>query len=829
MTKFEHLYQYYQPTNYNLTLDIDRQNRAFDGTIIISGQTKTAQKTVKLHATDFEIKSVKIDNQEIGFDYQDNILSFVNPTDKPIEINYSGKINDQMNGLYPCHYSVDGQAKEMLATQFESHHAREVFPHIDEPIAKATFDLTLITEQNQTVLANTPIKEQIELGTKLKTVFETTPKMSSYILAFVIGQMIKKSAISKNGTIVNTFASIAHNESQLELALDFAVKALDFYEDYLGVKFPLPKCDHVALPDFESGAMENWGLITYRESMFLSEPDSSILTKKEVAKTISHELAHMWFGNLVTMKWWDELWLNESLATIMEHIAVDAIAPEYKVWQDFYDQKYNYARTRDSISGVQSVLTPVNHPDEINAVFDGAIVYAKGACLMLMLKNWVGEEVFQKSLHQYLTKFAHKNPSTDDFLVQFAKNTDKPVVHFMKTWVTQSGFPLVKVRKDNDKLIITQQSFLKDNSVWPIPLFIAGQDLLLVDKQLQIEADDALINEGVRGYYLTDYDLELKSKVLDKVSKQADLNSFYYLNNQILLAKDQQISSDQLVDDFARFSQKTDLVTWRSLNKIVDSIVFLIKKTPQEAKFKQLLLNSGLTKVLDKLGYQSRPSDSLEDTELRNIAVSLLSYAEDRFLIDFSIKSVDDRSVEDLAGLDAETRCFLISNKLRYDFDEKLFKQLFDICINTNNPEYQYDLIVALTDVKNQAAGQSILKQMANPKIIKPQDMFIWYIYLLRNRHQEAAAWSWLKDNFSQIRQTFYQRKGYIDFVNLTGSVFYSDDNKTQFVEAFAKYKDEPALKRTYQIALNSISDKNSLHKNQSQLVRDKIDDIIKI
>ncbi len=822
MTEFEHLSNYFKPTNYNLTLDIDRVNRTFVGNIKISGNTKTDSKIVKLHANYLTISSVKLDDQPIDFEYQDNILSFTNLTDGLVEIDYSGQISDQMNGIYPCYYRHDDQEMEIIATQFESHYAREVFPHIDEPIAKATFDLTLITEKGKTVLSNTEIKEQTESDNKLKTIFKTTPLMSSYTFAFVIGDFIKKTAISKNGTIVNTYTTIVHQQNELEFASEIAVKALDFYEDFLGVKFPLPKCDHVALPDFAAGAMENWGLITYRESMFLSTEVSSLSTKKSVALVIAHELAHMWFGNLVTMKWWDELWLNESLASIMEYFAVDYIKPEYQVWHDFYNHSYVYAMNRDSIKGVQSVMTPVNHPDEISTVFDGAIIYAKGACGMLMLKNWVGEAVFKKSLNSYLQKFAHQNPSSDDFLAEFAKNTDKPVEKFMNQFISQSGLPLVKVSQQNNQITVSQQAFLKDDNQWLVPLFLPESDQILDQKSINLDKLTVL-NQNIQGYYLTDYDQKLKPEILKIISQKADLNSFYYLNNQILLAKNQYISSEQLVDDFMAFYQKDDLMTWRSLNKIAGSIIFLIKKTPEEELFKNILNQSALPKILAKIGYQTKATDDLETIELRNIAFSLLSYAQNQQLIQYCIDLFDQTNIDQLEHIDAEIRSYVIANKLRYDFNSTDFDKVLQLHHHTQNPNFKSDLRVALTDIKDLDAGKQILSIMNDQKIVKPQDLVIWFIYMLRSREQKEQTWRWLKANFKRIRQMFSENKDYADFVNYSAAVFYTESGKQKFVELFDQYKDDLALARIYQIGLNSIDDKIKLHTNQSKIVREKV------
>ena len=244
-------------------------------------------------------------------------------------IEFSGCITDNMTGIYPSYYTYNGEKKEIISTQFESHFAREAFPSVDEPEAKATFDFSLKfdAEEGDIALSNMPeINSHLREETGVWT-FETTPRMSTYLLAFGFGALQGKTAKTQNGTEVGVFATVAQAENSVDFALDIAVRVIDFYEDYFQVKYPIPLSYHLALPDFSAGAMENWGLVTYREVYLLVDENSSAASRQQVALVVAHELAHQWFGNLVTMKWWDDLWLNESFANMMEYVSVDAIEP----------------------------------------------------------------------------------------------------------------------------------------------------------------------------------------------------------------------------------------------------------------------------------------------------------------------------------------------------------------------------------------------------------------------------------------------------------------------------------------------------------------------
>ena len=429
----------FNPEHYELLLDLSQADkRSFTGKVQIFGTVKN-EKEIFLHAKDLKIEEIVFlddkkaifskngDEIKIGIDQfnfnQDDEISF--------EICFSGKITDAMHGLYPCYYKENGVKKELFATQFESHHAREVFPCIDEPEAKATFSLGIVSQKDIEVLSNTNPEKVEKFENSKITKFEKTPRMSTYLLAFVLGDLQRVSKKTKNGTEVSVLATKAQKYSLLEFPLDFAVRVLEFYEDFFDQKFPLPKCDHVALPDFSSGAMENWGLITYRETALLADEKSSISSKKYVALVIAHETSHQWFGNLVTMKWWDELWLNESFATMMEYFATDVLEPEWKIWEEFAVNEAILSLRRDAIDGVQSVHVPVHHPDEIGTIFDGAIVYAKGARLMNMLREYIGDEAFRKGLREYFERFKYKNTVGEDLWQCLSEASGKNVYESM--------------------------------------------------------------------------------------------------------------------------------------------------------------------------------------------------------------------------------------------------------------------------------------------------------------------------------------------------------------------------------------------------------------
>ena len=467
------------PENYNLFLDINRSEKTFTGNVAITGEA--LDNHISLHQKDLTISSVLLDNESLNFQMDDANEAFHIELPETgvltLVIEFSGRITDNMTGIYPSYYTYNGEKKEIISTQFESHFAREAFPSDDEPEAKATFDFSLKfdAEEGDIALSNMPeINSHLREETGVWT-FETTPRMSTYLLAFGFGALQGKTAKTQNGTEVGVFATVAQAENSVDFALDIAVRVIDFYEDYFQVKYPIPLSYHLALPDFSAGAMENWGLVTYREVYLLVDENSSAASRQQVALVVAHELAHQWFGNLVTMKWWDDLWLNESFANMMEYVSVDAIEPSWNIFEDFQTTGVPHALQRDATDGVQSVHMEVNHPDEINTLFDSAIVYAKGSRLMHMLRRWLGDEAFAKGLKAYFEKHQYNNTIGRDLWNALSDASGKDVSSFMDTWLEQPGYPVVSAEVVDDTLILSQKQFFigeheDKGRLWEIPL-----------------------------------------------------------------------------------------------------------------------------------------------------------------------------------------------------------------------------------------------------------------------------------------------------------------------------------------------------------------------
>ncbi|HET8690366.1 MAG TPA: M1 family metallopeptidase, partial [Candidatus Saccharimonadales bacterium] len=644
MRTVERLYETFKPHNYNVSFDLSQPDHLFSGQVKITGVADG--NAVKLHAKGLVLNDVKLNGQPAGFKPESDdvvVISSDNFTggDVTVELSFAGQITDAMHGIYPCYFDLDGQKQELLATQFESHHAREAFPCIDEPEAKATFDVELVTRADLSVLGNMPIAERQTLDDRRwKTKFETTPVMSSYLLAFVVGDLQSKTAKTKDGVEVTTWSTKAQPADSLDFSLDVAVRSIEFFNDYFGVKYPLPKCDHIALPDFSSGAMENWGLITYREICLLADKNTAIGMRQYIATVIAHETSHQWFGNLVTMRWWDDLWLNESFATLMEYVCVDALFPDWNIWLTFASQEVLMALRRDYLPGVQAVKCEVHHPDEISTLFDSAIVYAKGARLMVMARAYVGDQAFRDGLSDYFRKHQYKNTAGSDLWQALGEASRKDVAAFMTPWLEQSGYPKIKLELDGDQLNISQQQFLipaqASDKLWPIPLNGRPKSLpALLDgpaASCRVENEVVLVNQQAASHTVVQYDQALLDRLIGKlVDLDIDpVDRLSLLHDTSLLARAGDQTAVQLLDLLLAYRRETDEPVWDIISLAIADLKRLIEgNEPAEAAMKRQV--AGLAQpAYQRLGWQAKAGESDNDAKLRPIVAGLLAWADDQ-------------------------------------------------------------------------------------------------------------------------------------------------------------------------------------------------------
>ncbi len=833
------LFELFQPEHYDLQLQLDRENMHFTGTVTIRGKkTGRPSKRLTFHQNGLKIinatvvkhdkkgdQTCELERINLHKSYNEVRLhgkDMFYPGNYTIVMEFTAPITRGMTGIYPCFFKHKDQEDTLLMTQFESHHAREAFPCIDEPEAKATFDLTLMHEEGLVALGNTPVKTQkVGKNGLATTAFETSPRMSSYLLAFVVGKLHSKTTKTKSGIEVGVWGTVAQPKESFDFALDTAKRALEFFEDYFQVPYPLKKADYVACPDFSAGAMENWGLMTYREAALLLYPDAASQSSKEmVALVISHETAHMWFGDLVTMRWWNDLWLNESFANMMEYEAVNHLFPDWHIWDTFVTSEGLSAYRRDATPGVQAVKTKVRHPDEISTLFDPSIVYAKGGRLLYMLKNYLGEDAWRKGLKAYFTKHAYQNTEGKDLWRSLSEASNIDVGAFMDPWLERSGFPVVTINQDGLSLTLTQEHFLDNptkadpDRLWPIPLFINQPDapLLLEGKSLDytlINPEPVIVNQAARGHYITQYTnnehkatliAQIKSKKLDTIDR------LMLLSNSAMLARAGMESLGDTLQLLQAYSHEESEPVWDIIALVIADARRFIDADPSLEDAIKSLLRSLIKTEYKRLGWEEKPDEPAADQKLRGTILGLGVYAEEPSIIEHALQLFDAYKT-DSSVVSAELRSIVFVTAVKKQYGDAL-DYLLSLHSKTPSSDLQRDIAGALTATRDADEAKQLLTLIKDPKTIRPQDADRWLFYMLRNRHTRDIAWRWMENNWQWVEDTYSDDKNYDYFPRYAAAVCNTSEHQAKYLAFFEPKLDQPVLKRNIEIGKEEIANR---------------------
>jgi puromycin-sensitive aminopeptidase len=842
------LYSSLQPKHYKLHITPDKQSQTFTGSVIITGK-KVGRPTQRmtLHQSGLTITDAHITHhdkkgdKEVSVDRINHHKSFdevrlhttqsLYPGLYSIRLEFKGNITRPMNGLYPCFFEHEGQQKQLLATQFESHHAREVFPCIDEPEAKATFDLSLTTITGEEVIANTPIKSQESHSDTQTTVFETTPIMSTYLLAFATGEVGYKEAKTKRGVTVRTYAT-PDNVEMTAFALDVAVKTLEFYEDYFGIDYPLAKCDMIALPDFASGAMENWGLITYREhTLLVDEQNTTLGTKQYVAMVVAHELAHQWFGNLVTMRWWTDLWLNEGFASWIEYMAVDHLFPEWDMWTQFNVDEQQQALKLDALEHTHPIEVPVNHPDEIRSIFD-AISYSKGASVIHMLHEYLGAEDFKNGLRHYLTTHAYGNTDTIDLWQALEEISGKPVKEFMHAWTTQSGFPVVHTTVEDKTVSLRQERFfLNPNhdslpaSYWPVALLDNSKDApeQFSEETTTFELPETTnfkLNVGQSGFYRTTYNSSHLKHLGEQIKKGRldPTDRIGILSDMFETAKAGESDTADALYFLENFRDETNYAAWDVIATALGGLRTVMDDEDLREEMKPYTREL-IAHELKRLGWDRKDSDNHFDRLLRPIILGVAAAADVPEIVEHCKKlfaamhDVDDispdlrsaatnKEVKRGSDIDPDMRGVVFGTIARLG-DEKDFDRLVALHNSTTLSDERLTLSAAITGFKQPQLIERALS-MINSEHVRLQDVAYWVAYSFLNRYGRKQTWEWVQANWEWLHEnlgtdlSFYRMPIYVARVH-------SDESFIKEYEAFFKPRLSPAMERSYKQGIEML------------------------
>lgn len=828
-------YEKFQPVHYDIYLDIDRAAKHFKGITTIKGNAVDTK--IALHQKFLNVASVQADGQDVPFSFSDRQeaiqLELPHSGDVELKVVYDAKLTDTMMGIYPSYYTVAGQKKQLIGTQFETTAARQAFPGIDEPEAKATFSLAIKYDEQpgETIIANMP-EDHVENGVHY---FQETVKMSTYLVAFAFGELQSKFAKTKSGVEIGVFSTKAHQPKELDFSLDIAKRAIEFYEDFYQTPYPLPQSYQLALPDFSAGAMENWGLVTYREAYMLLDPDNTTLNQKRlIATVITHELAHQWFGDLVTMKWWDDLWLNESFANMMEYVAVDALEPEWNVWEMFQTSEVPMALQRDATDGVQSVHVAVDDPAEIDTLFDGAIVYAKGARMLVMVRALLGDDAMRRGLKNYFAAHQYGNATGADLWQALGEASGMNVGQIMESWLEHPGYPVVEVKVEDGKLMLSQQQFFigdgeEKSRLWQIPLnanynqapaIFSEQSLVLGDyAQLRKQNGRPFrVNVGDNSHVIVKYDETLLNDILDHLDELGAIDQLQLLQDLRLLVEGRQISYAQIVPLLSLFKDSRSGIVNEMLYHVANSLKNFVQPAAKTERQLQQLFDQLSVKQVQRLGWLSQKGERNDDQLTRPIVLSAALYAQNRDTIK-QAQALFNQYQDHLADLPADVRGLVLANEVKNYGSQELFDTLLADYQKTADAGFKQDICAALTKTQDDQLIAQLIDRFEDADTIKPQDLRAWFRGVLANDHGQQAAWDWIQQEWSWLEKTVGGDMEFPTYITVISRIFKTSQRLAEFKRFFTPKENDPMLKREIQMDEKVIASRVELIESEQAAV----------
>ena len=835
MSTIKRLYEKFQPSHYDVFIDINREKKTITGNTTITGNASDRQ--ISVNQKFLTISAVQIAGEDVPFTVN-NDNETVNITvpetgEVTLTINYSAPLTDTMMGIYPSYYKVDGEKKQIIGTQFETTFARQAFPCVDEPEAKATFSLAIKFDEHpgETIIANMP-EDHVSAGVHY---FQQTVRMSTYLVAFAFGELQSKKTTTESGVEVGVFATKAHQPKELDFALGIAKQAIEFYEKFYQTPYPLPHSWQLALPDFSAGAMENWGLVTYREAYLLLDPDNTSLDMKRlVATVITHELAHQWFGDLVTMKWWDDLWLNESFANMMEYVAVDAIHPEWKIWELFQTSEAPMALQRDATDGVQPVHVQVNNPAEIDALFDGAIVYAKGARMLVMVRALIGDDALREGLKNYFEAHKYHNATGSDLWDALGKAANLDIGAIMKSWLEQPGYPVVEAKVVDGQLQLSQQQFFIGDGhdtgrLWQIPLNANYKEAPQIMKEKAISLGNYQelrqqngkpfrLNVGNNSHFIVKYDQTLMNDLLDHLDELNAIDQRQLLQDFRLLADGQQLSYADIIPLLPQFADSHSEIVNTALYAIVNKLKQFVTPDSAEEKALKKFVNQLSAKQVSRLGWEPRAGESNDDQLTRPIVLGAALYAENSEAIK-AAHEIFTNNHQRLEKLSADIRPLVLRNEVNHYGSKDLFNEFLENYRETTDASYKGDLNSAITSTPDNSLITELISEFENADTIKPQDLRGWYRNVLANNAGQQAAWDWIRNDWDWLEKTVGGDMEFATYITVTANVFHTPTRLTEFKQFFEPKIDTPGLTREITMDISVIESKVKLIQAEKDAV----------
>ena len=817
------------PENYKLTFTPDLEKARFEGDETISLRVLKPTSEITLNAVDIDFHEVSITSggstQKARVTPEKDKEMVVLAVEKPlsagaatIHITYTGILNDEMRGLY---LGKDDQGRKYAATQFESTDARRAFPSFDEPNYKATFDITAVADKGQVAISNYKvISDTPAPGDKHTVKFATTAKMSSYLAALVVGnfEYIEGEA---DGIPIRIYSTPGKKEMG-RFVLGASEQIVSYFDKYFGIKYPYGKLDLIGLPDFSAGAMENTGLITFREVILLiDEQHGSPELKKTIASVTSHEIAHMWFGDLVTMKWWDDVWLNEGFATWAASKPLLGWKPEWNFDLDDVSQNTGTLNT-DSLANTRPIHQAAETPAQIQELFDG-IAYGKAAAVLNMLEAYLGPEKFRAGVREYVKQHSYGNATADDFWTTLAKVSKRPVDQIMPTWVKQAGVPIVNVKEQcsgsSTSVTLSQQRYYYDRAkfqagndqLWQVPVCLkpssgsSAKCELLTKKEQSFTLPGCstwvLANAASAGYYRAGYqpeavrtmakDAEAKISPAERITLEADIWASVRVGRES-------------VGDYLAFAQglqsdRTRAVMQSVLGRFNYIGQYLVNETDRDSY--RAWLRQYLTPIAKEVGWEPKAGESDEQKTLRAGLLNALGYdARDPNTL-AQARKIADKALQDPTSVDRDLASGAIA-LAALNGDEAFYDRVMAALKNPKSPEEYYMYFFALPQFGDQKLLQKTLDYAISPDV-RSQDALGLVTSVMANPAGEKLAWNFVLAHWDAVQKV----GGPFASAQVVGatSAFCDAHMRDQVVDFYAAHKIE-AAERTYRQSIERIN-----------------------
>jgi aminopeptidase N len=828
------------PSHYNLSFNINFPTNSFEGDESIDVMLAKSGNAVTLNAVEIDFHEVTItaggqtQTARVSTDADKEMATFTVDKELPagavtLHIKYTGHLNDKLRGLYLSTY----KGRKYAVTQMESTDARVAFPSFDEPAYKATFDISATVDKGDTAISNNyVVSDKPGPGDKHTITFATTPKMSSYLVALTVGDW--KCQHDEVDGIKLGVCTVPGRENLTRYPLDATKAILHYYNTYYSIKYPLKKLDQIAVPDFQAGAMENWGAIIYRETALLvDEKTGSFGAKRGVADVIAHEVAHQWFGDLVTMEWWDDIWLNEGFATWMTPHPVGAWKPDWLISQDVVENSQN-ALAEDGVQNTRPIHQEATTRGEIESLFDG-IAYGKTAAVLHMLESYVGPENFRAGVNLYLTEHAYGNATASDFWNAMARASHKPIDQIMPTFVMQAGEPFVqadaKCDGGNTTLKLSQKRYVNNpaafnspnDQVWQIPLCVKGvedpaaqhQCFLMTKRQEQFSLKGcskfALLNAGGLGYYRFSYD----AKALQQLGSAGEQG--LTPDERIALVGDEwalmRAGMSRAGDYLALGAQFKNTPGYVLLGNFAGHVQMVNDELVSDADRPQMQawLRQTFSPMLQQIGYTPKANEPPTERQKRAVLFNLLGYIGDDPQVIQQARTMVQSYMRDQQSIDPTMAGTVLAVAARHG-DAELYDQFKAQMKVAKSPEQYYRYFRTLGDFQESNLIDRTLASTLTPDV-RSQDL-----YMLPNMMQNSAArqatWDFMRKNYDAISdKTGGGLGGFGIFLGAAES--FCSPEKAQEVEQFFQQHPIQGTERNQKEAIESIHSCSTLKQQQ--------------